>query len=149
MDCEKHCRYRRKGRQLSGRCGAGRSRALSSGCGAAITGSGKGLKVCGEGIYATRPRSGDLWQEGDTIRFTRSKDERTVYCFALTWPGKTLALKTVRSQPRSKITMLGYPEPLSWRYDAGSGLKIDLPESMAAEDKRPTEHAWGWTIQAR
>ena len=42
------------------------------------------------GIYATRARAGDLWREGETIRFTRAKDNRTIYCYALEWPGKIL-----------------------------------------------------------
>jgi len=109
--------------------------------------TGKWLKVCGSGIYSTRARSANLWQEGDAIRFTRSKDRRTVYCFALSWPGKTLTLKTVRPEPKSEITMLGYSQPLQWRYDAASGLSIDLPEAMASEDRRPTDRAWGWTIR--
>jgi alpha-L-fucosidase len=109
--------------------------------------AGKWLKVCGSGIYATRARSGDLWREEDNIRFTRTKDERGVHCFAFEWPGKTLTLKTVRPQPQSKITMFGYNEPLRWRYETGSGLSIDLPEAMASEDKRPTHHCWGWTIR--
>jgi hypothetical protein len=57
-------------------------------------------------------------------------------------------LKTVRPQPQSKVTMFGYPEPLRWRHDTASGLSIDLPEAMASESKRPTQHCWGWTIKA-
>ena len=110
--------------------------------------AGKWLKVCGSGIYATRARGGDLWREGDNIRFTRTKDERNIHCFAFEWPGKELMLKTVRPQPQSKVTMFGYPEPLRWRHDTVSGLSIDLPEAMASESKRPTQHCWGWTIKA-
>lgn len=109
--------------------------------------AGKWLSVCGGGIYATRARSGELWREGDTIRFTRSKDDRTIHCFALAWPGRTLTLKTVRLRPKSQVRMMGYSEPLPWRYDSVSGLQIELPESMDSAGKRPTEHAWGWTMQ--
>ena len=109
--------------------------------------AGKWLNVCGGGIYATRARNGELWREGDTIRFTRSKDERTIHCFALAWPGRVLTLKTVRLRPKSQVRMMGYSEPLPWRYDSASGLQIELPESMDSAEKRPTEHAWGWAMQ--
>jgi alpha-L-fucosidase len=58
--------------------------------------AGDWLKVNGEAIYSTRPRQGDLWKEGQDIRFTRSKDNQTVYAICLKWPGKTLTLKSVR-----------------------------------------------------
>ncbi len=106
------------------------------------------LRTCGPGIYATRPREGDLWREGETIRFTRTKDNRTIYCFALQWPGKVLRLRSVRPQPGSRISMFGYPDALRWKFDSAAGLEIEIPESMAAEARRPSEYAWGWTIHA-
>jgi alpha-L-fucosidase len=107
---------------------------------------GQWLQLCGGGIYATRARSGDLWREGDAIRFTRTKDNRTIHCFALDWPGKSLSLKTVQPKPKSKIRMFGYDQPLAWRYDANSGLSVDLREAMANESRRPTKYAWAWSI---
>jgi hypothetical protein len=50
-------------------------------------------------------------------------------------------------KPGSKITMFGYPEPMKWKFDATTGLKIDIPESLEAEDRRPNQYAWGWTIR--
>lgn len=102
------------------------------------------LRTCGEGIYSTRAREGELWREGESIRFTRTKDKRTVYCFAWQWPGRELALRSLRPAPGSKITMLGYPDPMKWTYDSTTGLKIELPESLQAESRRPSEYAWGW-----
>jgi alpha-L-fucosidase len=108
---------------------------------------GAWLRVCGEGIYATRPREAAYWREGEAIRFTRTKDNRMVYCFALQWPGKSLLLKSVIPKPGSTITMFGYPEPMKWRFDSALGLKIDIPEPFEAEDRRPSQYAWGWTIR--
>lgn len=108
--------------------------------------TGKWLRICGDGIYATRPRDAAYWREGEAIRFTRSKDNRTVYCFALNWPGKSLVLQSVKPKPGSKIRMFGYPEPLKWRFDSSAGLSIDLPDALQSEDRRPTRYAWGWTI---
>jgi alpha-L-fucosidase len=105
------------------------------------------LKTCGPGIYATRPREGDLWREGEAIRFTRAKDNRTIYCFALEWPGKVLRLRSVRPQAGSRISMFGYPDALRWKFDSATALEIEIPESLAAEVRRPSEYAWGWTIR--
>jgi alpha-L-fucosidase len=109
--------------------------------------TGAWLRVCGSGIYATRPREGELWREGDTIRFTRTKDNRTTYCFSLQWPGHALTLQSVRPKPGSKILMFGYPEPMKWTWDSATGIKIEIPEQLQMENRRPNEYAWGWTIQ--
>ena len=108
---------------------------------------GRWLRVCGEGIYATRAREAAHWREGDEIRFTRAKDNRTVYCFALQWPGKSLTLQSVKPKADSKITMFGYPEPMKWKFDSALGLKIDIPEILQSEDRRPNQYAWGWTMR--
>jgi alpha-L-fucosidase len=108
---------------------------------------GAWLRVCGAGIYDTRPREGELWHQGEDLRFTRTKDNRTVHCFALQWPGKTLALQSLRPIPGTKISMFGYPEPMQWVFDPAAGLKIEIPEALQAESNRPNEYAWGWTIQ--
>ncbi len=109
--------------------------------------AGAWMRTAGEGIYATRARAGNRWREGDAIRFTRSKDHRTVYCFALEWPGRTLELKTVRPAAGSRIAMFGYPEPLRWSYSPDSVLRVELPEAMQQEARRPTSFAWGWSMQ--
>jgi alpha-L-fucosidase len=106
---------------------------------------GAWMKTCGEGIYATRPRAGDSWREGDHIRFTRAKDGHKVHCFALQWPGSSLQLHSVQPKEGSKIRMFGYPEPLKWTFDSVKGLTINLPEGL--HQKKRTEYAWGWTIQ--
>jgi alpha-L-fucosidase len=105
------------------------------------------LRTCGPGIYATRAREGELWREGESIRFTRTKDKRIVYCFALQWPGRELTLVSLRPAPGSRIMMFGYPDPMKWKYDSASGLKIELPEPLQTESRRPTEYVWGWSIQ--
>jgi alpha-L-fucosidase len=109
--------------------------------------AGAWLRICGSGIYATRPREGANWHEGDTIRFTRTKDNRFVHCFALRWPGRELTLQSVRPKPGSKITMFGYPDPMQWSFDSSTGLKIQIPEQLQTESRRPNAYAWGWTLQ--
>lgn len=107
--------------------------------------AGAWLRTCGGGIYATRPRAGDQWKEGDTIRFTRSKDERTVYCYALQFPGKSLRLQSLRPKEGSQILMFGETEPVKWHFDSAQGLVIDVPE--AVQQHKQNEYAWGWIVQ--
>ena len=103
---------------------------------------GDWLKVNGEAIYATRPREGDLWKEGNDIRFTRSKDNRTVYALCLKWPGKMLTLKSVRPAEGAAITMLGVADSLKWKHASGAGLQIEIPDPLQDEKSRPCRCAW-------
>jgi alpha-L-fucosidase len=88
----------------------------------AIKETGVWLKVNGEAIYATRPREGNLWKEGDTIRYTRTKDNQTVYAISRSWTGRILRLRTIEPKQGSKIYMLGLAKPLEWKYDKKTGL---------------------------
>ena len=106
---------------------------------------GAWLRTCGKGVYATRPRAGDNWQEGNDLRFTRSKDGQTIYCFALAWPGASLQLRSLQPKGGSDIRMFGSPEPMKWSFDPAKGTTIELPESL--HNRKPTEYAWGWSIR--
>ena len=85
---------------------------------------GDWLKVNGEAIYATRPRPGELWKEGapltagvsgtksaqppdfsgenPPIRFSRTKDNRTLYAICLGWPGKPPAIEDGSASRRTR-----------------------------------------------
>lgn len=104
---------------------------------AALDYAGRWLRVNGQAIYATRPRAAQDWKEGKNIRFTRSKDHRTLYAIALSWPGRHLTLATVRANPGSEVRLLGYSEPLTWHNDATRGLVIDLPADLQSPAHRP------------
>jgi len=106
---------------------------------------GEWLKINGAGIYATRGREAELWSEGQNIRFTRTKDHRTVYAFTLQWPGNKMTLKSVRPAKGSAIRMLGTREALKWTLSA-EGLEIQLPTGMQDESRRPCRFAWGFQI---
>jgi alpha-L-fucosidase len=98
--------------------------------------------------YTTaRARDGSLWSEGDTVRYTRAKDRRSVYAFSLQWPGKELLLTTVRPRAGSEIRLLGYPRPLPWSHDPVRGLAISLPDNLQDEEHRPCKFAWTFKIE--
>jgi alpha-L-fucosidase len=107
---------------------------------------GEWLKVNGKGIYSTRERPGDLWSEGADLRFTRTKDRKTVYAFASKWPGDKLLLRSVKPAKGSAIRMLGAAEPLPWSQTA-DGIEVTLPSGMQNESRRPCRFAWGFEIQ--
>jgi alpha-L-fucosidase len=110
--------------------------------------AGSWIRVNGEGIFGTRPREGDLWREGDSVRYTRGKDGRTVYAFAMAWPGTSLVLRTVAARPGSAVRMLGFDAPLSWKSDPAGGLAIDLPAALQDEARRPCREVFCFRIDA-
>jgi alpha-L-fucosidase len=103
---------------------------------------GKWLKVNGEGIYSTRAYS--VIAE-DNVRYTRSKDNKTVFAISLEWPGKQLQLKSVEPVKGSKIYLLGYDEPLKWSYQNGT-TTISLPSKLQKEANRPCSYAYTFKI---
>ena len=114
-----------------------------------IQAAGAWLKVNGEGIYATRPRDGDLWHEGDEIRYTQSKDHATLYAFALHWPGKTVTLKTVQPKEGSLIHLLGYAKPLPWTYSGATGTTIQMPGELQDPAKQKDFFVAAFKIEPR
>jgi alpha-L-fucosidase len=106
--------------------------------------TGSWLKVNGEGIYGTR--AAEIWKEGDSIRYTSSKDKKYFYAFALSWPGKTFTLHTMVPAAGKKVYMLGYAKPLDWTYEHGE-MKIRIPDELQNAGKRPCKTAWGFRME--
>ncbi len=105
--------------------------------------TGRWLGINGEGIYGTR--AAREWKEGKDIRFTRTKDQKYIYAFSLSWPGKELELQTVKPKKGSKIYMLGVKKPLKWKYRKNS-LIIQMPAGLQHAGSRPCQHAWGFKV---
>lgn len=113
-----------------------------------MKGAGEWLKVNGEAIYPTRPREGAGWNEGDDIRYTRSKDRRFVYVILTTWPGTQVLLQSVRPKPGSSVDLLGSRTVMPWRFDSDRGTTIAFPESLQPPDHRPCQYAWTLKLEA-
>jgi alpha-L-fucosidase len=96
------------------------------------------LKTNGEAIYSTT-----YWkvqQEGDAY-FTAKGNN--VYAIFLKWQGEEFKLKSVKPVEGSKITMLGVPGELNWKWENGNGLTIYYP----AQKARPTECSYAWSFK--
>jgi alpha-L-fucosidase len=107
---------------------------------------GEWLKINGEAIYSTRPRAGTLWSEGSDLKFTRSKDGKTLYVFALKWPGETLRLNSIHPSGIAGVWMMGANEALAWN-PAGAGVEVQIPPGMQEESRRPGRFAWTFVVR--
>ena len=122
---------------------------------------GSWLKANGEAIYATRPyllhgegptvktekNRKKLKKEGynytsEDIRFTRSKDGKTLYVIALAWPENgELLVKSLRkgkfdASSILSISQLGGAASVDWKQSA-EGLKLTLPAKPATVYAHP------------
>ena len=97
------------------------------------------MDVNGGGIYSTRPY--EVYGEGEELRYTQSKDGRTVFAIALRWPGTELTLRSVSATQGMAVTLLGHEGNLEWSQGT-EGLRIELPPgSMGA-----SSHAWVFAL---
>lgn len=113
-----------------------------------ITAVGDFLKVCGEGIYGSRPwrtfgegpleiktgRQGENHKEysQEDIRFTTKDGD--LFAFILARPTediliKTLAKRGILKEDISNIRLLGSDEELHWKRTS-KGLEIQLPDTL-------------------
>jgi alpha-L-fucosidase len=118
------------------------------------------MQVNGEGIFATRPWkvygegaavvTGGMFNEGQQqfgagdIRFTQSKDGKTLYAFFLGWPSEaSLNIRSLRAGAGGEpalldksilsVALLGSSERLQWTQD-GAGLHVKLPGIPPCQD---------------
>ncbi|MDR3232890.1 MAG: alpha-L-fucosidase [Planctomycetaceae bacterium] len=104
---------------------------------------GDWLKVNGQGIYETRSR--EVWKENrkeGNIKFTRSKDNKTVYAFVEKFPEKELAIESVNVKDGSEVRLLGYDKVLQW-HKADKGIVITIPDGL----QRPCNYAWAFRLE--
>jgi alpha-L-fucosidase len=92
--------------------------------------TGKWLKINGEGIYNTIPRK--IWKEGD-IRFTQSKDGKTVYAFLKNINSPEIRLESVSAKAGTTVSILGFDKPLVWT-STENALKIIIPNEFTEKN---------------
>lgn len=104
---------------------------------------GDWLKRNGEAIYSTRPLEGDSYRQGSDIRYTRSKDGRTIYVLCLQWPGNQLVMEHLPFAEDYRIQLLDRQGDLLWmRTEAGLALDVaGLAPSVAKQ------HAYAFRVQ--
>lgn len=94
---------------------------------------GEGPTEVGEGSFADTRRAPFT---GEDLRFTTRGD--TLYATALAWPGERLTIRSLAPAaghwdgPVAEVTLLGYPDPLSWTLDE-RGLTVALPGRQVGE----------------
>ncbi|MDR3183263.1 MAG: alpha-L-fucosidase [Planctomycetaceae bacterium] len=104
---------------------------------------GDWLKVNGKGIYETRNRT--VWKDGG-VKFTRSKDSKTVYAFVENFPEKELVIESVKAKDGSEVRLLGYDKPLEWKA-GGKGIIVTIPDELQLPEKRPCGYAWTFKLE--
>ncbi len=81
---------------------------------------GAWIKMHREAIYATRPYT--VFGEGSTIRYTQSKNGKTVYIFLLDEQENTFELSKLSLPEKASLQMLDRNQPVSWKKQGGRVL---------------------------
>jgi len=103
---------------------------------------GEWLRVNGEAIYKTRPRA--VFQDGEDVWFTSSKDGGTVYAISLKWTGRIFTVRSVRPRPGSAVQMLGVETSLNWER-RGDSIAVAIPTDVA--ERKPYKQAYVFKFQ--
>jgi len=136
-----------------------------------MRGIGRWLRVNGEAIYATRrwktigegptkvikpkkKKNGEITVGWDfrkeftprDIRFTQSKDGKTVYAMALSWPeDRKIVIESLKEASQyypgkiKTVSMIGAQQKIAWKRTA-KGLEISLPKD------KPCDYAYSFKI---
>ena len=96
---------------------------------------GEWMAINGEAIYNSRMYA--VYGEGETIRYTQSKDQQTQYVFFFEFPDKPIHLEHLHVNKNSTIELLGKAGKLSFSSDK-TGTTLKLPSSL----KKHGQHVW-------
>jgi alpha-L-fucosidase len=96
---------------------------------------GAWMKVNGEAIYGSRIYNS--FSEGESIRYTQSKDGNTKYIFLFNYPEAKQLLTKIKFSKKTKLQLLGSKSKLSWKQ-VENCVEINLPDSL----KSVTDFVW-------
>lgn len=96
---------------------------------------GAWMKVNGEAIYGSRIFTS--FNEGESVRYTQSKDGKTKYIFFFDFPKDKARLTKISLSKNAKLQMLGSKQKLSWKTK-DNAVEIVIPSSL----KSSTDHVW-------
>lgn len=103
---------------------------------------GAWMKVNSEAIYGTRMYK--VFGEGDTIRFTQTKDGKTGYIFLFNFPeDDKVTLTKMSFAKNTRLQLLGGKKRLSWKTTDG-GVEIKIPSN----EKSVTDYVWVIKVSA-
>ncbi|MBC9798107.1 alpha-L-fucosidase [Sinomicrobium weinanense] len=105
---------------------------------------GEWIKVNGEAIYGTEsPDTG--YKQGENIRFTRKKGTPIYYAVSFEKPGKRIRFDHLKPEEGSEVLLLGYDEPLEWKYTEGEGVTVSVPRKAL----RAVGSTKAWTFKIK
>src|SRR6185312_8130138 len=96
---------------------------------------GTWIKQNGEAIYGSRMYK--VFGEGDSIRYTQTKDGKTKYVFLMNFPDKKVVLTKLELTKKNRLNMIGYKKKLNWKQTP-EGVEISIPENL----KSVSNHVW-------
>lgn len=96
---------------------------------------GDWIKINGEAIYGTRMYS--VFKEGESVRYTQSKDGKTQYIFLFEFPKEKLTLTKISAPENAQLQLLGSKLKLSWQQTK-NGLEISIPQTK----EKVVDHVW-------
>ncbi len=105
-----------------------------------LEGIGKWMQANGEAIYGTRRF--DTFAQGEKIRFTQSKDGKTVFVFFFDFPENAVLLNSFGKRNFKFIKMPGSNRNLRSKR-MGNDLEVSIPASL----KKHGEHVWVLKIE--
>ena len=88
---------------------------------------GAWIKINGEAIYGSRMFN--VFGEGDSVRFTQSKNGRTKYIFLMDFPQGNQLITTMPFSKTTKVKMIGTSSSLLWKPTNG-GVMITIPNHL-------------------
>lgn len=102
---------------------------------------GDWMKINSEAIYKTRMYK--VYSEGSDVRFTQSKDKKTIYVFLLKFPKASFQLKNIDQSKAYSIEMMGSKAKIQHKSTA-DGLTLSIPKSAEKDSK----YVWVLKIQS-